>query len=43
MHEKLWGTFRHYGPVAALREAGSFTRWLRMSQQERDSVVERDG
>jgi hypothetical protein len=39
---KLLGTLRHYGPLALAREALSFLRWLRLSDNERATVMRRE-
>lgn len=39
---KLARTLRHYGPLALARELLSFARWLRLSDNERATVMRRD-
>lgn len=39
---KLLGTLGHYGPLALAREALSFLRWLRLSDNERATVMRRE-
>jgi glycosyltransferase involved in cell wall biosynthesis len=40
---KLWGTLRHYGPIALAREMASYFRWATMSADARERATRGDG